>query len=251
MAAAYDTYDYPSYWIGREYEHHSELIAIKAFLDKIAKVKVILEAGVGFGRLAPDYVYRAKKTILVDPSAKLLKLAKESLPKDNIQFIQSKIENLPGKIRARSVDLIILVRVLHHLEDPDDAFEVINKLLKSRGYFILEFANKCHFKARCCEFLRGNFTFPLDIFPKDMRSKKNKSVKTLPFLNFHPDIMGKKLKDGGFEIIEKRSVSNIRSPFLKKFFPVSLFLSLEKYLQRPLSLIHFGPSVFILAQKKD
>ena len=250
MAAAYDTYDYPSYWIGREYEHGSEIEALKAFLGKISQAKVILEAGAGFGRLTPAYLYRAKKIILSDPSAKLLKLARENFPENNVQFIQVRLDKLPGKTRTKSVDLVILVRVMHHLEKPEEAFKVIRKLLKKKGYFILEFANKCHYKARIAEFFRGNFTFAYDIFPKEVKGKGGKRIQTLPFLNFHPDLIAEKLKDAGFEIIEKRSVSNIRSPLLKKLFPLSLLLSLEKFLQKPLASINFGPSIFILAQKK-
>jgi hypothetical protein len=53
MPAAYDTYDYPSYWEGRDYEHGSEEIAIKGFLNRIAKIKTALEIGAGYGRLVP------------------------------------------------------------------------------------------------------------------------------------------------------------------------------------------------------
>ena len=39
MPAAYDKYDYPSYWIGRDYEHGSEVIAIEGFLKIFQKSK--------------------------------------------------------------------------------------------------------------------------------------------------------------------------------------------------------------------
>ena len=39
MSPAYDTYDYLSYWEKREYEHESEVIALSAFLKKIAKTE--------------------------------------------------------------------------------------------------------------------------------------------------------------------------------------------------------------------
>lgn len=251
MPAAYDTYDYPSYWKGREYEHLSEVLAIKSFLDKIPKIGRVLEIGAGYGRLAPTYFFRSKKIILSDPSAKLLKIARQNLKNHKgVKFIQSKLENLPRKIKPESVDLVLLVRVMHHLENPQQAFDVVNKLLKKRAYFVLEFANKYHFKARCIEFIRGNFTYPLDIFPKDKRSKKSIKEGVLPFYNYHPDIIKEMLKNSGFKIISQRSVSNIRSTFIKSVLPSSILLSIEKCLQEPLSLINFGPSIFILAQKK-
>jgi ubiquinone/menaquinone biosynthesis C-methylase UbiE len=251
MPAAYDSYDYPSYWIGREYEHESEVIAIRAFLEKIPKIKTILEVGAGFGRLVPAYAFRGKKVILTDPSARLLKISRLSYPEENFGFIQTTAENLPKKIRNGSVDLAICVRVIHHVEEIDVLIENICKVLKQKGYLILEFANKKHLKATLLEFLKGNFTFPLDIFPADKRSPKSIKKDTLPFLNYHPDEIKRKLTECNFKVLETRSVSNIRSPFLKKLISAESLLPLERALQLPLSHFNFGPSIFVLAQKRS
>jgi ubiquinone/menaquinone biosynthesis C-methylase UbiE len=251
MSAHYDTYDYPSYWEGREYEHDSEVIAIKAFLDKIPKIKTILEIGTGFGRLTSSYSFRAKKIILSDPSAKLLKLAREkNALNPKIRYIQTSLENLPNKVKSNSVDLVVMVRVIHHIEEVDEALKIVSKLVRKGGYFILEFANKSHGKATFKEIFKGNLTFPLDIFSKDIRSVKSKKKKTLPFINYHPETVIQALGNSDFEIISKRSVSNIRSPRIKKFLPLGTLLSLEKILQEPLSYVYFGPSIFILARKR-
>ncbi len=92
MSAAYDKYDYLKYWIGRDYEHKSEVIALRALLTKIKKIKTILEIGAGFGRLVSSYSFRAKKIILSDPSAKTLKVARSAFKnKKNIKFIHSPV----------------------------------------------------------------------------------------------------------------------------------------------------------------
>ena len=252
MGAHYDTYDYPSYWIGRQYEHEAEVVAIKSFLQRIPKIDTILEIGAGFGRLTPSYLYRARKIILSDPSAKLLGIARDSFgERKNIKIIQSKVENLSQKIAKESVDLIIVVRVLHHLEDPEKFFNIAAGLLKKNGYLILEFANKRHLKAALIEFFKGNFTFTLDIFPKEVKGTKGKKKSALPFLNFHPDIVKHMLKERGFLIKEGRSVSNIRSYLLKKILPCESLVAIERFLQVPLYLISFGPSIFLLAQKSE
>lgn len=248
MKAAYDLYDYPSYWEGREYEHASEVISLKHFLNRIKEIGNIVEVGAGFARLTNTYLHRAKKIILVDPSSRLLALAKKNYPDKKVNTLKSVVENLPKKIKGRSADLVILIRVLHHIKDLDSAFSAINKILKKNGYFILEFANKCHGKAAFSEFLKGNLTFLHDIFPKEVGHKKTNGK--LPFLNYHPDVIKEKLSNHGFKVIEVRSVSNIRSPFVKRIIPVELILPVEKILQEPLSRFNFGPSIFILAQKR-
>lgn len=252
MAAHYDTYDYPAYWQGRDYEHRSEEIAIKKLLLKVPKVETVLEIGAGFGRLAPLYLYRSKKIILSDPSSKLLSIARKKYEKlKKIKTLHSGIENLPKKIKKGSVDLVVMVRVLHHIENIDEAFQTINKVLSPGGYFILEFANKSHLKAILKEFSHGNITFPLDISPRDIRSKKSIKDKTLPFINYHPDIIQDKLDGLGFNILEKLSVSNLRHSFLKNILSLETIVSLENKIQKPLSTVNFGPSLFILARKTE
>lgn len=252
MPAAYDTYNYPSYWDEREYEHASEVIAIKKFLTKIPEIDSLIDIGSGYGRLVSTYVYRIKKIALADPSAKLLSLSRKKYAKykSKFRFIHSKLENLPGKIRTK-YDLAILVRVLHHIEDSDQALEVVCNLLNPRGYLILEFPNKSHFKAVLTEFKKGNFTFPIDIFPKDIRSKRNIKNNTLPFINYHPDVIYKKLEDAGFDIIEVRSVSNFRNILFKNILPIETLLALEEMVQKLFFRFRFGPSIFILARKRS
>ncbi len=250
MAAHYDDYDYLAYWEGREYENAAEEAAIEALLDKIPKIKTICEVGAGFGRLIHTYSFRAKNIIVSDPSGKLLSFARAKYAKrKNIKFVHSTLENLPQKIRPGSVDLLIMVRVLHHISDLAACFKIMNTLVKDEGYLILEFANKEHLKATLSEFMKGNVTFPLDISPKEVRSENSKAGKTLPFLNYHPDLVKEELEEAGFKSIFKLSVSNIRSPLVKRILSTNTLVSLEKNLQRPLSYINFGPSIFVLAKK--
>jgi len=250
MSAPYDSFDYPNYWIGRNYEHESEVYAIGELLSKIDKIHTIAEIGAGYGRLTPVYSFRAKKIILIDPSLKLLRVAQKSTKNKKTLFINSKAENLHKKMRASTADLAILVRVLHHIKNPEKVFLNISRILKKRGYLILEFPNKYHFKARIIEFLKGNLTFPIDISTKDISSKKSKKQKTLPFHNYHPDKIIEILKNCGFEIVEIRSVSNIRSPLVKKILSTHVLVEIEKKIQKPLARAFFGPSLFILAQKQ-
>lgn len=249
MPAAYDTYDYPTYWKSRDYEHASEVLAIKDLLSKVNKFNKIIDIGAGFGRLVPAYLFRAKKVVLADPSSKLLAIARKKYGKNkNILYMHSSLENL--KAYRNSFDMAIMVRVLHHIRDLDKAIEVIDKILIRNGYLILEFANKNHLKAMVRSMLGGDLTYPISIWPIDISSKKSKKQKNLPFINYHPDQITEKLKEHGFEILETKSVSNIRSTLLKRIFPTSFLIDIEKIFQRDLSFIKTGPSIFILARKR-
>jgi SAM-dependent methyltransferase len=249
MAAFYDSYDYPEFWEGRSYEHEAEVVALNDLMGKIPKIKLLVDVGAGFGRLTPYYLFRAEKVFLTDPSARLLKIARKKYSRRKIKFFQTKLNNLPRKVRPSCADLVILVRVLHHLDNLPETFTVINKILCKNGYFILEFANKNHLKALVSELFRGNLTFSLDIFPKKLKSSKKRKIKGLDIVNFHPDYIFNLLKEQGFSIVEKRSVSNIRSQFLKKYLPLELLLEIEKKLQVLFSKFNWGPSIFVLARK--
>ena len=249
MSAAYDNYDYNAYWDNRSYEHESEVVAIRSFLNQIPTINKIVDIGAGFGRLTPDYAFRAKSVTLTEPSSKLLAIARKNLSENKkINFVQSKIENLNDKFRNGSFDLAIMVRVAHHIKDLDMTFNSVSKLLTPSGYFIFEFANKIHAKALITNLAHGNLSYLTDVSPQDKSTHKE---KTLPFLNYHPKLVSEKLQKAGFKILEKRSVSNIRSPFLKKHIPISMLISLESKLQTSLSVINFGPSIFVLAKKME
>jgi SAM-dependent methyltransferase len=147
MPAHYDSYDYSAYWNGREYEHESEVIALREFLKRIKKVNRALEIGGGFGRLVPFYVYRTQSTFFTEPSAKLLSLANSRLKNfKNIKFRQSTLENLTKRFRKESFDFILMVRVMHHLENPDEAFAQIEKLAAPGGYLCLNLQIKSTLK---------------------------------------------------------------------------------------------------------
>lgn len=249
MPAAYDTYDYPSYWEGREYEHLSEEIALKRLFSEIDNINRLIDVGAGYGRLSKQYIYRSKNVVLTDPSSRLLKMARKKIDNKNTVFVQSTINNLPKRFKAKSFDVLLMIRVLHHIDDIDKCFGIANKLLKDNGYFILEFANKGHFKAVISEITKGNVTFPLEFLPKDLRSKSSKKQKVLPFNNYHFDFIDDLLYKNGFVVFDKLSVSNFRNSFIKNSLPIEMLTGIEKYIQKPLSYIHFGPSLFLLSKK--
>jgi ubiquinone/menaquinone biosynthesis C-methylase UbiE len=248
--AFYDQYNYRSYWQGREYEHQAEIKALKKLFAQIPhkKTKTLVDIGCGFGRLAPLYNQLFASCFLVEPSAKLLNQAKRKLAKcPNLDFKQGSWEklNLPQK-----VDVALVVRVAHHIQDIDLAIKNISQHLNEDGFLILEFANKINFKIRLKMFFCGRLDFCHNLDPCDRRSPGNINEETIIFLNHHPQKIIQALEKNGLKVIDKLSVSNFRWPILKKIIPTKILLAAEEKLQRPLAKIDFGPSIFILAKKK-
>lgn len=235
----YDNFDYQAYWKKRGYEDFSERIALKRLIDKIncKSKKNLIDIGAGFGRLAEVYGKIFEHSTLVDPSSASLKMAKKKIGNKKFSFVKSVGSDLP--FEKESFGVAIMIRVIHHLGQPKRVIKEIHRILKPEGWFILEFANKRHFKAKLF-FSSSPSLEPLDI-------SKDKSEP--PFKNYHPLWIENLLKDVGFELKAKLSVSNFRDPILKKLLAHSLLLSMEKKVQKPFGKLNFGPSIFILAKK--
>lgn len=249
--AHYDLFDYFSYWQGRDYENKAEEIAIGKFLAKIPLKtrESIVDIGAGFGRLGTIYAPLFKQCLLIDPSEKNLNKGRRLLKKfTNIKFKKGRAQALPAG--ESLFDAALAVRILHHIGKPGFAFKEIHRVLKPNGFFILEFANKNHFRARMRSILKGDFSFTKDYASIDQRSPQAISQGKIPFLNHHPEQIKRLLEKTGFEIIASLSVSNFRWTPLKTIIPTDLLLKLESVSQKPLTKFSFGPSLFYLCQKK-
>ncbi len=121
------------------------------------------------------------------------------------------------------------------------------RILKPNGLLVLEFANSLHMLARLNGWLTGKPILPI---PVERRKEENIAAGTIPFVNHHPVTMQKMLARQGFKVVKILSVSNFRSPILKKIIPLQILLVLESIFQSLLSSFYFGPSIFILAQKQ-
>ena len=247
MAAHYDDkeFSYREYWQGRNYEHDSEILAIKKLLGRL-HFQSAADIGGGYGRLIPLLAGFADKLTLVEPSARQLKIAENLLPSYSSGLVLKQGTATVSSLPDNSQDLVMLVRVMHHLPEPESSFQEIHRILKPGGLLILEFANSYHFKARVHSLLTGR---PILLTPVERRSKINIHRRTIPFVNHAPATVQKLLTRSGFEIKKTLSVSNFRIPWLKKTLPHWLLLSLEKITQEFLAKGYFGPSIFILAQK--
>jgi SAM-dependent methyltransferase len=238
------SHNYLDYWRGREYENASEEIAIRRFL-KGKHFKHAVDIGGGYGRLCIVFEDYADKVTLAEPSDQQLELAADYL-KSNPEVERKKLQASDLGYADGSVDLLNMVRVMHHLPDPMPEFKELSRVLSDDGYLILEVANYTHFENRMKHIFRGK-KFPIE--PVDIRSAKNKREEEIPFVNHNPRTVIKQLSHVNLKVEKILSVSNLRSPGLKKIVPRSVMLKSEKVMQPLLAKSFFGPSIFFLVKK--
>ena len=237
-------HNYLHYWDGREYEDAAERIAFKRLL-KDKHFKHAVDVGGGYGRLCIFLEKYADKVTLAEPSQQQLDIAKDFL-KGHKNIDRKLLQAADLKFPDGSIDLVTIVRILHHIPDPVAEFKEIARVLSDDGYFVMEFANYTHFRNRLKFALKGK-KFPEK--PVDIRSKENQNENELPFVNHNPKTVIKQLAHAGLRVEKTLSVSNLRSPGLKKVMPKGMMLALEKAMQKPLAGMYFGPSTFFLVRK--
>jgi ubiquinone/menaquinone biosynthesis C-methylase UbiE len=240
-----DDYNYLKYWSGRDYEHGSEELAVKRLL-KGKRFRTAADIGGGYGRLCILLKKYAEDVALVEPSKAQLAIAEDYL-KDYPSIKQNLMQADDLKFKDESLDLVTMVRVMHHLPDPIAELTEIHRVLAPEGYFILELANYAHARNRIKHLLKRQ---PLPEKPIDIRSAKNRRQEEIAFVNHNPKTVMRQLDSVGFNVERVLSVSNLRSPKLKKYVPKAIMLSMEKVMQPALSRAYFGPSIFFLLRKK-
>jgi SAM-dependent methyltransferase len=250
-------FDYPEYWRRRKYEDFSERIALKKLLNRVKKQHGlgnkmhILDIGAGYGRLVDTYFSFSRKITLLEPSLKLINLAKKRLCNYSckIDFVPATIEE--ADLPSNFYDLVIAVRVIHHLQKPNILFQKVFSSLKPGGFFILEFANKNNFKLLLKGIFDSRAKEQFSLSRVDRRSLESIKEGAIPFYNYHPNWIRRLLLKNGYQIKERLSVSNLRYPLIKKILPDLLLFKLESLFQSLFSPLFFAPSIFVLSQKPE
>lgn len=238
------THNYLHYWDGRDYEHASEEIAIRKLL-RGKHFSTAVDVGGGYGRLCLLLEEYADDVTLAEPSQQQLDIAKDFLkrhPEVHRKLMQA--DDL--KFKAGTIDLLTMIRVMHHLPDPSVEFNEISRVLSPEGYAIVEVANYLHIRNRIKHLSKGE---RMPVKPVDIRSSANKRDDEIAFVNHNPYTVVRQLEHAGLTVESTLSVSNLRSPRLKKIVPQKAMVGMERILQKPLSRMYFGPSVFFLVRK--
>jgi len=247
-------YDYSAYWQSREYEHSAEVHALQGIFKKISGGWFV-DIGGSYGRHIPLYYQKFHNCILLDYSVKSLQKARETLKKQgisNVYCVAANAYHLP--LKSESIDTAMVVRVLHHIEDPDSFFEEVRSILKPNGHFILEFANKNNIKA----ILRSIFTFKFSrIFfdaPINVPTAKPEGARTTDpglMYNFSYVFLRKLLVSHEMILNRTYPVSFLRIPGLKRLLSYSLLTRTEFLFQSLLGWSRVTPSIIISSQRRS
>lgn len=237
-------HNYLKYWEGREYEHAAEEIALRKLL-KGRHFGTAVDVGGGYGRLCVFLEDYADKVVLAEPSRKQLDIAEKFL-KDHPEVDRRLMQADDLDFKDGSIDLLTMIRVLHHLPDPAPEFGEIARVLSADGCAVIEFANYLHFRNRLKHLARGE---RLPVKPVDIRSENHRSADYIPFVNHNPHTVMRQLEHAGLSVVATLSVSNLRSPTLKEHLPHGLMTGAERVLQPLLAPFYFGPSIFFLVRK--
>ncbi|MCW2798936.1 MAG: hypothetical protein JWQ70_408 [Aeromicrobium sp.] len=236
-------YDYTKYWDNRDYENAAEHIAIRRLL-KGNHYGSAADIGGGFGRLCILLRTFADKVTLAEPAASQLEAAKKVLEGTDILQVQMQADDL--KFADGELDLVTMIRVMHHLPEPTAEFAEISRVLAPGGTAIIEVANYGHFKNRR-RHKKDGIALPTE--PVSIRTVKADEPDAIAFVNHNIDTVVAQLATAGLKLESKLSVSNLRSERVKRTLPKGAMLAIERATQKRLARNNFGPSIFLKLRK--
>ncbi|NPA27269.1 MAG: methyltransferase domain-containing protein [Chloroflexi bacterium] len=221
---------------GRTYEDQVEAIALRRLLAG-EQGEWLVEIGAGAGRNTPRYQgYR--RVVLVDYSRSMLRQAQARLGRsERYVYVAANAYHLP--FASGFFDAATMIRVLHHMAEPQRVLTEVRRVLRDGGVFILEFASKRHLKAILRYVLRRQAWSPFTLEP----------VEFAPLhFDFHPRAVETWLRQAGFRIERRLTVSHFRHPWLKRLVPVRVLVALDALAQLTGDWWQLTPSVFVKAR---
>ena len=244
VVSDYNGYDYKKeFWenVDREYEDQADRMAIRKLLPK--RMEKFADIGGGYGRLANEYLKRARKIYIFDYSKTELAQAKE-IYGDKVETKAGDIYALP--FRDNELDGLLMVRVTHHLKYMDKAIKELYRVLKPGGVAVIEVANK-RTLPKMARFLTGRSR----VNPFDKKVANYTEISKDGFYNYHPKYVEDIFAKTGFKTEKVLSVSNFRSKGLKKVFKTNNLVKMEDTAQSILAPIRFAPSIYYKLRKPE
>lgn len=220
---------------GRDYEDAVERLALRQLMPP-AGVR-IAELGAGFGRLGDLYL-GYDQIVLFDYSRTLLEDAARRWGGDGrFVFVAGNLYKLP--LAGGVLDTVVMVRVMHHLQDVPQALAQICRAMHGQSLAVLEYANKRNLKALLRWAARRQAWSPFSHEPLE--------YVRLNF-DFHPAWMQQRMEEAGLRVRRRYGVSHFRTPLLKSRVPAERLAGADSRLFRAGGMYPLGPSVFVQAE---
>jgi ubiquinone/menaquinone biosynthesis C-methylase UbiE len=231
----YEGCDYEHFWkgAGKEYLDRLERLITS---HTLAGGQSIVEVGAGFGRLGSCYSSKYAEVHMVEPASNL-RMAATRLYGDVVKYHEASVYNLPFSDSV--FDSVLMVRVFHHLGDPQAALQELWRILKPGGTLVFNYSNKRNLK-HIIKFFVGLAANP---FTRDI-DRYHSSL-----FGHHPQFIETLLDSVGFRITEEYATGvfdkmvNIM-PFLLNVMRPSLVVA------RLLGYSRIAPAQFVVAVKR-
>ena len=225
-----DSKEYDDRWVkkGGEYTNKSQIEIVKE-LTSTWKNQNLLEIGCGSGRFSVILAKSNPNMIFMDLSEAMLEITLQKAG-HNHKGLNASVYKIP--LPSNSIDAVLSINVLNHIEDLEKALSEINRVLMDEGELVINFANLFSYY-----FLAGLL---VNLQQKSLgRQVYSRWVKPSVFFNL--------MKNSGFEIVEQ--VGNVFVPIYLDF-PVirELPIFLDKVSARSF-LRFFSPAIFIKCKK--
>jgi len=117
-------------WDALRSEMFGNHFTAQALLTMLPRDWVVADVGCGTGNVAELVAPCVNAVVAIDQSAPMLEAAERRLGgARNVRFVQGSVEALP--LDDASVDAIVCVLVLHHVEEPGSAMREMGRVLRS------------------------------------------------------------------------------------------------------------------------
>jgi SAM-dependent methyltransferase len=178
-----------------------------------------------------------EQIILFDYSRTLLQEAVQRWGHDpRFVFVAGNIYQLP--LATGMLDSLVMVRVMHHLADVQQALRQIQRVLHRQSVAVLEYANKRNLKAVVRWLLGRQGWSPVDLAPVEFVALN---------FDFHPRWMVAQFSAANLHIQQQLAVSHFRIDQVKRKFSPAWLARADSLLYGLGGRYPLSPSVFIQA----
>ncbi len=136
--ADYEICDFSSVWQGRDIQNNAEKELVRRWAATSTRGESALDLGGGYGRITEVLEPHFERTFMLDYSLSNLRKASFALRKTTL--VRCTLDTLP--FEDDTFDFITLIRVMHHIPEPDRLLAEVSRVGRNGGTFVLGIANE-------------------------------------------------------------------------------------------------------------